>query len=454
MMKRILFFLPLLFVLVACHSNSTDRGVRDLAQIQEEDTLRVLTLYGPTSYFLYKDNEMGYEYELAKYLAKDMGVAMKTIVLSSLEEMIEALQDGEGDVIAFRVPYTTGLRQKVSFTQKEYTTNQVIVQCQSDSMFQSVLDLSGHQVHVIPQTIFEERLHALNDEIGGGIEIVPAHDSMGMDDLIHQVARHQIRCVVSDDMAARLNKTYFGNIDYHLDISFPQRSAWVVSLESPELLAYVNDWVKRTSKKAYVNSIYHKYFERSKYFVSAGFERIPQPHRVSSFDEYFKKSARKMGWDWRMLASVAYEESKFNPTIVSWAGACGLMQLMPNTALSLGLTPEEIHDPEKNIQAAAKYFKKLEKLFPGVEDELEREKFVLAAYNAGPGHIFDARALTKKYGGNQDLWSDVREYLLKKADPDFYTDEVCRFGYCRGEEPVNYVDRVLTKFQDYLLWAR
>ena len=427
--------------------------VRDLPEIEQVDTLRVITMYGPTSYFLYRDNQMGYEYEIAQQLCRDMGVEMKVLVAHDVETMVRYLLEGKGDLIAYRVPYTHQYKPLLLYTQRQYISNQVLVQCHSDSLLKTVLDLSVKTITVPAHSIYEQRLHDLNDEIGGGLQINLVDDTVSTEQLIAQVAHRQLSYTISDDLSARVNKTYFGNIDYSLNISFPQRSAWVVSPSSPLLLAYIDAWVEKLNKKNSINAIYYKYFEKSKYFESEGLVRIPQPGRISSFDYLFKEYAPKLDWDWRLLAAVAYKESKFNPDVVSWAGACGLMQLMPNTALSLGITMEEIFIPEKNVQAAVSYLRSLERLFPGVSDE-ERTKFVLASYNAGPGHIFDARALAAKYGQDPDIWSNVREFLLKKSDPEFYNDEVCRFGYCRGGEPVAYVDIIMEKYAAYQLWAR
>jgi membrane-bound lytic murein transglycosylase F len=321
-------------------------------------------------------------------------------------------------------------------------------------MCKTVLDLAGIDVTVPEHSIYTNRLIDLNDEIGGGINILTVPDSVKTDELIAQVAHHQLSYTVSDDVTARLNKTYFGNIDYSLAISFPQRSAWVVSQNSPELLHRINEWVVELNKQPSFQSIYYKYFEKSKYFESVGFAPIPVPGKISSFDYLFKQEAEKIGWDWRLLAAVAYKESKFNPEAVSWAGACGLMQLMPNTAASLNLSSEEIFLPQRNVAVAVDYLKSLEKLFPGIEDREERIKFVLASYNAGPGHIFDARALAVKYQKDMNVWDDVKEFLLKKSEPAFYSDSVCKYGYCRGKEPVTYVDIIMDKYADYKLWAK
>ena len=412
-MRRFIYILFVLLSLlsVSCTNSGKKHQSRDLSQILESDTLVVATLYGPISYFNYKESEMGYEYEFVKLLCKELKVGLKLHVAPNLTSLLDMLENSEVDLVAYRVPYTEENKEKIEFTKREYISNQVLVQCKSDTMVTDVLQLSGKMITVVPNSIYSKRINFLNDEIGGGIDIIYSSDTSKVDDLIADVAHHKISYTFAEKDIARLNKTYFGNIDYSLDVSFPQRAAWCVSKKSLELLNYINEWVKKTSKSSKYTAIYTKYFEKSKYFESEGFKKIPSYNRISSFDDYFKAYAKIIGWDWRLLAAVAYKESKFDPNVTSWAGACGLMQIMPKTALSLGLTEEDFYDPEKNIRAAAQYLNKMKKLFPNIVDENEKIKFILASYNAGPGHIFDARALTLKAGNNPDKWDDVREYL-------------------------------------------
>ena len=449
-----ILFVVLSAILVSCSHRNRSSELRDLPEIIESDTLVVATLYGPISYFNYKESEMGYEYEFLKLLCKELNVGLKLHVADNMASLLEMLEESEVDLVAYRVPYTEENKEKVEFTKREYISNQVLVQCKSDTMVTDVLQLSGKKITIVPNSIYSRRINYLNDEIGGGIDIVYASDTSKVEDLIADVAHHRISYTFAEKDIARLNKTYFGNINYNLDVSFPQRSAWCVSKKTPELLTYINEWVKNTSKNSKYTAIYTKYFEKSKYFESEGFKKIPSYNRISSYDEYFKMYSSIVGWDWRLLAAVAYKESKFDPTVTSWAGACGLMQIMPKTALSLGLTEEEFYDPEKNIRAAAQYLNKMNKLFPNIADEREKVKFVLASYNAGPGHIFDARALAIKYGKNPDVWDDVKDFLKLKSNPEYYNDEVCKYGYCRGNEPIQYVDVITTKYGEYILWAK
>ena len=160
--------------------------------------------------------------------------------------------------------------------------------------------------------------------------------------------------------------------------------------------------------------------------------------------------AKEQGWDWRLIAAQAYHESRFDTSVVSWAGAKGLMQIMPRTARSNGLADKDIQNPEKNIATAIKIMASLERSFSTIEDPQERMKFILASYNSGIGHVLDAIALAKKYGKDPQKWDgNVAEYILLKSNPEYFNDEVCKFGYFRGRETYSYVNKVLKLYEYY-----
>ena len=170
---------------------------------------------------------------------------------------------------------------------------------------------------------------------------------------------------------------------------------------------------------------------------------------ISSYDHLFKKYAPTARWDWRLMAAQCYQESCFDPRARSWAGACGLMQIMPATADQLGLSRSAIYDPEQNIHAAARYIARLSKLFADVPGTEERRLFVLAAYNGGYHHIRDAMALARKHGKSPHRWREVAPYVLGLETPAFYNDPVVSHGYMRGSETVGYVDRIRQRYAQY-----
>lgn len=170
---------------------------------------------------------------------------------------------------------------------------------------------------------------------------------------------------------------------------------------------------------------------------------------ISRYDHHFKQYAPLARWDWRLMAAQCYQESTFDPQARSWAGARGLMQIMPRTAEHLGLSISDIHHPERNIAAAAKYIRELSEHFADVPNAHERQNFVLASYNGGYFHIRDAMALARKFGRNPNRWNEVSEYVLKLSDPQFYRDPTVKYGYMRGTETVDYVTRICARYAEY-----
>lgn len=170
---------------------------------------------------------------------------------------------------------------------------------------------------------------------------------------------------------------------------------------------------------------------------------------ISKYDYFFQRYAGQAHMDWRLMAAQCYQESCFDPNAKSWAGARGLMQIMPSTAAHLGLPMEMVHQPEANIAAAAKYMAELQGHFSDVRDPNQRILYALAAYNGGFHHIRDAMALARKHGGNPYNWGEVREYVLRLSQPAYYTDPVVKNGYMRGTETADYVDRIRARWGEY-----
>jgi membrane-bound lytic murein transglycosylase F len=158
--------------------------------------------------------------------------------------------------------------------------------------------------------------------------------------------------------------------------------------------------------------------------------------------------------DWRLMAAQCYQESCFDPNAHSWAGAEGLMQIMPSTASHLGLDMGQLHDPEANVAAAAKYMAELGGRFSDIPDPAERCYYVLASYNGGYQHIRDAMALASKFGRNPYSWGNVSEFVLNLTMPQFYNDPVVKHGYMRGDETVDYVNRIRSRWSEYRGVAR
>lgn len=226
------------------------------------------------------------------------------------------------------------------------------------------------------------------------------------------------------------------------------RTAWAVKPSSKALADTLNRWFspKLMADVKQQESFYLSTRSVRRHVYSPMLNRSAGV--ISQYDRYFQQYAPLARWDWRLMAAQCYQESTFDPRAQSWAGACGLMQIMPSTAAHLGLPESQLHDPESNIAAAAKYLRELNGLFMDVPGN-ERVAFVLASYNGGHFHIRDAMALARKNGRSGTRWSDVREYVLRLSSPAGYNDPAVRHGYMRGAETVDYVDRIMNRWAQY-----
>ena len=442
----------LMFVLAACGNRhqADNETLYDLNQIKDSGCLVVLTMNSSTSYFHYRGEEMGYQYELAQQFAHELGVELKVKTGISAQDLVDRLMRGEGDLIAYNLPIRNEWKDSLIFCGEETINHQVLVQRAGKKALKNVTELIGKEVYVLPGKHLERMIN-LDKELGGGIlihEVSP--DSVSNEDLIEWVSSGKIDYTVANDDLAKLNKTYYPKLDVKLAVSFYQRSSWAVRKTSPLLAAAADKWHRENmSSPAFLASV-RRYFEMSKHTPSHGSILSLRDGRISVYDHLFKKYAPQIGWDWRLLASLAYTESNFNPDVVSWAGAKGLMQLMPATARAMGVPKGKESDPEESIKAAVKYLKAVEQIFLKVKDEKERVKFVLAAYNAGVGHITDAMALAEKYGHEKYVWDkEVANFVLLKSNEEYYNDPVCKNGYFRGGETFRFVNEVLNRAKVY-----
>lgn len=422
----------------------------DLEQIIEDGELIVLTINSYASYFNYREVPMGFQYELAQGFAKSLGVELKVKVLNSEVELVNALLNGEGDLIAYNLAITNDRKKELIYCGKENISHQVLVQRNGKELLRDVTQLVGKEVYVMPGK-YEERLDNLNNELGGGIIIKEvSQDSITNEDLIEMVAKGKIDYTVTNNELAKINKTYNPNINISLEISFDQRSAWAVRKTSPKLAEAADKWHRENINSAEFEASARRYFELNKHTPQGSILSL-KDGRISYYDDLFRKYASQINWDWRLLAALVYTESNFNPSAVSWAGARGLMQLMPSTARAFGVPVGMESDPEQSIKGGVRYIADLQKIFSKIEDKKERIMFVLASYNSGIGHVFDAMALAEKYGKDKYVWNgNVAVYMLLKNREEYYKDPVCKNGYFRGTETYNFVRDVLARADMYI----
>lgn len=479
MNKIVSFFIGVLVVLASCEDqnsandneektevisqDSTLSNVsRDLEEIKEDGVLHAITIYNSTSYFLYRGEPMGFEYELLSRLADDLDLELKITIAEDIDELFNLLNNGVGDIVAYGLTITEPRKKEVSFTEHHYVTHQTLVQKMPDNwrslpgykieknVVSNTLELIDDTVWVREKTSFAERLKNLQDEIGADIPIEHIEGRITTDEIIRMVVEGEIERTVADYNVAAINKTYYPNLHIDTRISFAQRIAWAVRKNSPELLKAINKWISKEKKSDDYYVIYNKYFKNRKSYrarIRSDFYS-KNSNAISKYDDIIKKNADRIGWDWRLLCSQVYQESRFNPKAKSWAGAGGLIQLMPATAKEVGVNNS--FNPKENIRGGVTYLNRMRENFSSINDSVQKIKFTMAAFNCGLGHVLDAQRLAKKYGKDPLVWDDnVEEYILKLKDKKYFLDDVVKYGFVRGEEPYNYVKDIFLRYEHY-----
>ena len=466
--RRLIYLV--LFLFFGCEKDSINKSEItefnnkwDLEQIKASGTLRALTVYSGTSYFLYKGRPMGYEFELLERFAEYLDVDLEMIVVNNINELFEKLNNGEGDIIAHGLTITTDRKEEVSFSNHLYLTKQVLVQKKPDNwrgmswtklkkaLVHDPIDLLGDTISIRSMTSYKERIYNLSDELGGTIHINLLSGELATDEIIEKVVNGDIKYTIADNNIASIMATYYPILDVKVPVSFSQRIAWATRHDSQNLLNATNNWLKQIKRKIDFNVIYNKYFKNKKYFrrrIKSNFYSLNN-QQISPYDGLIKKHSKVLNWDWRLVASQVYQESKFDPRVSSWAKASGLMQLMPNTAKELGVTNRS--DPEQSIKGGTKYLKRIWKNFEHIPDSIQRTKFAMASYNCGMGHVFDAQRLAEIEGLKKDVWDDhVETMVLKLSKPEYYNHPIVKYGYVLGLEPYNYVKQIFERYQHYV----
>ncbi len=368
----------------------------DLPDIQNNGELIILTLYGPDTYFEFRDEEFGNQFKIAQDFAKSIGASVRVKVCKSEKELKEKLENGEGDLIAYDL-IIDSLDNDICYCGvgllKHFLDSLAVVE------HDKTIKTEGNVAWAVRNTspLLEKRLIAwMNDNENRFFEISQPKVRNVND-------RRKYTAYVSDE--------FFPDIPAFYD--YPGND----NLSGGQLT-----------------------YPYDAHYGPKGL--------ISYYDNLFIKYASYCGWDWRLLAAVAYNESSFNPYAVSPMGAMGLMQLMPSTARHYGVT--DAFDPEQSVKAAVKLFANLLAHYAAVPDPGERINFALAAYNAGPGHVDDARRLAQKRGKDQNIWkNNVDEFVLFMSNPGYYNDPVVKYGYFRGGETYNYVNYIRSDWEKF-----
>jgi membrane-bound lytic murein transglycosylase F len=471
-MKKNLIYILIVFLIILFgtiflinHSSSpiskTEKAITIPIKLSVEDIkkrgkLIAVTEKNATGYFLYRGEPTGFEYEMLKRFAAHLGVGLEIKVVTSLDSLFTCIINGEADIAASNLTITSERLDKVKFTSPIFKTKQVLVQripkkAGENKLIKNLEDLNGKEIHVRRKSAFYSSLKKIQKDSKGKLEFVVTAEENNVEQLIKKVSSGEINYTLADKNVSFISKAFFPNLDTKTEIGPPKKIAWAVNKGSGDLLHEIDEWLKRKETHHAYRVLSKKHFDSpNSTMTMADGNFCSISGNISPYDDIIKKYSTKINWDWRLVAALIAQESRFNHEAESHMGASGLMQLMPET-YAYYLPSVDSISPELSIKAGTSYLEKREKYWKQyIFDKEERIKFILASYNVGLGHVLDARRLAIKYDRNPNKWDNNVAYFLKlKSKSEYYNDPVVKHGYCRGEEPVKFVKQILNRYQHY-----
>lgn len=439
--KELLVIALLSVFYIFFHIIAEPAGKGTLEDIKEKGKITVIMTNNANVYYSYRDEYMGFEYDLVKKFAEFLGVKLE-VITPGWDEMFQALNSGEGDMIAAGVTITKPREKLADFSEGYLEVQQQIIIHKNNNSIDKIKDLNGKKIHIRSQTSYEQRLKELKNN-GLNIDIV-FHENMPTEELIRMVAEKEIEVTVADSNIAKLNQRYYPDIRIAFPISEPQQLGWAVRNNSDKLREKINEFFHQIEKNGTFSQIYERYYRNVSIFDYVDIKRFHRrlKTRLPKYKDIIKKAAEKHGFDWRLIAAMVYQESHFNPYARSYTGVRGLMQVTQRTAREMGINNRM--KPAQSVKAGVGYLAKIYHRFDEIKDPETKMLFALASYNVGYGHVRDAQDICRKKGWDPEKWSSLKKALPLLRERKYYKNTT--YGYARGTEPVRYVRRIMTYY--------
>jgi membrane-bound lytic murein transglycosylase F len=439
----------LAFALAAAGALSTCSPVPGLMdQIKLLGELRVVTRDGPLAYYLgARDSPAGPEYELARRLASELGVRLVISPVRSYAEIYSAITSGRAHVAAAGLKIPTLDIRGIVFGPAYQHVHEHVIYRHGAARPASLADIRNADLEIVARSSHAATLYSARQSIPDLVWL--ENTSTDTQALLDGVANGDIDYTIADSTEFGLAHVAHPELRIAFDFPGSQSLAWAVSAREPAFLRDVGAYFARLNASGDLNGILARYYGPAEYLDYVGPRSFlhDMQSRLPQFRQWFEDAAGQTSSDWRLLAAIGYQESKWNPAASSPTGAKGLMQLTRQSAAECGVA--DPGDPQQSILGGARYFRQIYDKVPHHVPEPDRTWFALAGYNVGYGHVEDARVLAQKAGRNPDSWQDVREFLPLLAEEYWYTQT--GNGYARGWEPVRYVDNVRS-YRDILEW--
>jgi membrane-bound lytic murein transglycosylase F len=438
--RAIMFSIALL--VLGCSRPST------LQEIRAEGVLHVITRAAPSTYFEGRDGKTGYDYELAKMFADELGVELRLRVAADNSEILSVLDKDYAHMGLSGLPAGPDMSSRFHSVANGIRAKSVVVYNRNSERPESLESLHGKSLHLVADSNHYSESTTPTDESSP----IKWNQHKGMDaaGILARVDSGVFSYAVVASNELELNHVFFPKVKRAFSLNELTDILWLFPGEQDEsLMKAARDFLAKVEANGTMEQLTERFYghlDQLNYVGARTFLHQVE-NRLPKYEELFQEHANAYNLDWRLLAAIGYQESHWRPNAVSPTGVRGLMMLTRNTASHIGVSNRL--DVEESIRGGAKYFTIVHRKVPERIPEPDKTWFALASYNVGWGHVEDARRLTQGAGKDPDRWMDVKEFLPLLAQKEWYTKT--RFGYARGHEPVLYVQNI-RRYYDVLAW--
>lgn len=429
---------------------------RDLTEIKKSGTLRMITVYNSSSYFIHKGGHAGFDYELMARFAKKHNLTLEVVIPEPGDDVISMLNSGEGDFYCGGETSYPGLEHWVTWSRPTNFVRKVVVLAADDPREDTLAALDGITIALPYKDPFRTTMQEMANEAGINLLLREGRPLIEPEELVARISHGQMQAVVVDDITAKAAMTYLPNLRIGMALTEGSPTVWMLRENSPDLRKAVNAFLRghmnltlegKIRRSQTYGIIYDRYFKNPK--TIKGFRmaahRPDKSGRISRFDELIRNQTGATGLDWRFVAALTYQESRFYPNARSIADARGLMQVLPDFA---GAQADSLYSPGANVRAGLRLLTHSFRSYAYL-DSLDQLRFTLAEYHAGNGHICDARRIVMDRGGNPNRWEGSLEKSLPRLMQKRFYDKT-RHGFYRGSETVDYVEEIMNRYRMYM----
>jgi membrane-bound lytic murein transglycosylase F len=404
---------------------------------EDPDNVRALLLFHASDYFVYKGFPIGFQYDMLRELEKGIGRNVEIKVETEVNHVFNELFAGEYDIVVMDINFSNFLLPMFETSIPHSYSYPVLVSGNTTDSAETDTIWVSHDFSAM--LFFDDA--SLYSEYA--IQRTP---ELSTEELFEKVDVGEISCLICDYNQAITLMPFYANVQI-VEKAGPQFDRrWILNKKNLQLNEDINHWLLDFKKTPKYRFLLRKYFSQKSSLINASFANKQQSN-ISKYDAIIKKYAQNYKFDWRFVASIICQETKFVSGLTGKGGSYGLMQLMPATMEHYGVS--ETGGEDANIRAGVQHLNMLRNSFDDIENEEEKLYFVAAAFNAGRGHIFDAQRLCAKFEGDFMRWSDVSKYLKLKSHHQFATDSVVKSGYYPGTHAVKYSQQVMERYYAY-----